>query len=113
MAPLIAVCAKPLCQLARMHPTHCRKQLRSVPDYLIDGIGECCDNILHGNLNLTKHQIQALKKYKNVIRKVGDPEYPTYARRQILVEQRGGFLPLLLRTVLPFALSYLGERFAR
>ena len=113
MAPLMSQCVKPMCQLARMNGIECRKHIRLAPDYLVDGIGECCHNILRGNIPLNHKQKKALRRYKHVIRKVGDPTHPTHVRRHVLVQQKGGFLPLLLRTALPFVISYLGDRFVR
>lgn len=113
MAPLIERCVDPLCDLACQSPSECRKQLRRVPNYLIDGIGECCHNVLRGNLPLDKYQLRALSPYKNVIRQVGNQDLPVEHRRRILIEQSGGFLPLLLRTALPFVISYIGDRLSR
>lgn len=66
---------------------------------LIRTICEICLNTLRGNTQISKTHRNELKKYKTTIRSLGTSKLPLAARRNILV-QKGGFLPLLLRTLL-------------
>lgn len=66
---------------------------------------ECALNILKGNLHLTKSQHLKLKKYKKHIRELSKKK--TSQKKRLQIEQRGGFLPLLLAPVLGAVVSQL------
>ena len=66
---------------------------------------ECALNILQGNVHLTKAQWTKLKRYKTQIRDLSKKTTSQKRRREI--EQKGGFLPLLLAPVLGAVLGGL------
>ena len=66
---------------------------------------ECAINILKGNVHLTKSQFKKLQKYKKKLR--GLSKKNTSHKKRLLIEQRGGFLPLLLAPIVGSLLSRL------
>lgn len=58
---------------------------------------ECAINILKGNVHLSKSQFKRLKKYKNKLRDLSKKN--TSTKKRLHIEQRGGFLPLLLAPI--------------
>ena len=66
---------------------------------------ECAFNILKGNLYFSKDQHTKLKRYKKHIRDLSKKK--TSQKRRLQIEQRGGFLPLLLAPVLGAVVSQL------
>ena len=69
---------------------------------------ECAINVLQGNVHLTKAHLSKLKRYKTQIRDLSKKN--TSHKRRIDIEQRGGFLPLLLA---PIVGSLLGGIFSK
>ena len=70
----------------------------------IEAIAECIDNILQGNVPLTKKETTKLKKHKKAMRVVSDRHSPVKHKRNVL-KQDGGFLS----TLIPIAVSALGS----
>jgi hypothetical protein len=72
---------------------------------LIKCICELCVNVMNGNLALSKNQYKHLKNHKHVMRKIVDcctNKKIKYSKaKKILIQQKGGFLPLLLAPLLP------------
>ncbi len=58
---------------------------------------ECAINVLKGNVPLTKSQLKKLGKHKKKIRDLSQKK--TSYKRRIAIEQKGGFLPLLLAPI--------------
>ena len=69
---------------------------------------ECAINILKGNVQLSKAQFDKLKRYKKQLRELGKKK--TSQSRRIQIEQKGGFLPLMLA---PIVGSLLGGLFQK
>lgn len=63
----------------------------------IGAVCEVCLNLLAGNFPVN---IQKLRKYKTSIRKVACRSTNLKSRKRILVNQSGGFLPLVLPAVI-------------
>jgi hypothetical protein len=61
-------------------------------------IGECCKNILNGNVSLTKKQKVLLRKRKVAIRHVASKE--TTIRKKKKIIQSSGFLSTILRPII-------------
>jgi len=72
----------------------------------VKAIEECINNILDGNVKLSKLEIDQLKKYKCLLRKHRNTKL-TIKERKHLLKQRGGFLNVLL----PIASGILGSIF--
>ena len=66
---------------------------------------ECAINILRGNLHLTKSQHTRLRKHKAKLRDLSKAK--TSNKKRLDIEQKGGFLPLLLAPVLGAVLGGL------
>jgi uncharacterized membrane protein len=77
-------------------------------DDLILAICEIVDNVLRGTVKLTTAEVGKLKKYKNGMRKMVDKKVPKIEKAKIL-NQSGGFLPIILAPVLAVLGSLLGE----
>jgi hypothetical protein len=58
---------------------------------------ECALNVLKGNVPLTKGQFKKLKSHKNSLRQLSKKR--TSHKKRLLIEQKGGFLPLLLAPI--------------
>ena len=66
---------------------------------------ECAINVLKGNVHLTKSQLTKLRKYKTKLRDLS--KKTTSHKKRLEIEQRGGFLPLLLAPIVGSVLSGL------
>lgn len=66
---------------------------------------ECAINILKGNVVLTKSQLTHMRRYKTKLRDLSKKK--TSQKKRLAIEQRGGFLPLLLAPILGSVLSGL------
>lgn len=73
--------------------------LKSCDDDVIKTLVEIAINTLNGNNKISKKNLKFLKKHKNVIRCLISTKSSLKAKRRILL-QRGGFLPVLIGTVL-------------
>jgi len=69
---------------------------------------ECALNILKGNVPLTKCQKTKLKRYKQGIRDLSKKS--TSQKKRLHIEQKGGFLPLLLGPIVGSVLGTLLKR---
>lgn len=80
--------------------------LKSLPTDTIKVICEACYNILqNGTCHLSQKQWKQCAKYKTVIRALGyKPYYPIKHKRNLLVNQKGGFIG----TILPIIASLIG-----
>ena len=65
-------------------------------------IAECIENILTGNVPLSKTQLQKLKRHKQVMRTIAGRQLPVHQQKRHLI-QYGGFLG----SIIPIALSAL------
>jgi hypothetical protein len=67
---------------------------------LFNCISECILNVLNGNLKVSDCAKQKLRKHKSVLRKVADKRVTPSAKKR-LINQRGGFFLPLLSAALP------------
>ena len=70
---------------------------------LILSLVECATNIIRGNVKLTRHQFQRLKRYRTELERLTKPKTSQKDRKEIL--QSGGFLGALLRPLLGLLLG--------
>jgi hypothetical protein len=89
--------------LSKASPTQRKAILKTTTDEQIKSLCEICQNILAGNLR--KVPLKKLKSHKRVIRQLADRKIAIAKKRNLVVNQKGGFLPLILNGVL----SLLGE----
>lgn len=69
---------------------------------LIECLCECALNILNGNVPLKNSDLQKLQKHKCHLRNLSDPNISEEDKRTLL-QQKGGFLPILLAPILSLA----------
>lgn len=81
------------------------------PD-LVKALCEICMNTLNGNMKISKSTKSQLKKYKKTLRNLASSKLNLLRKRKILI-QKGGFLPLLLSSLLTGAVGKLVEHFTQ
>ena len=94
--------------LGTAHPSVVKAILKGHNKDLIDCLGECCHNILCGNVPLSKQHKSKLVKYKHQLRKVADRK-TTLANKERVV-QSGGFLPALLAPLISAVIAPLAKK---
>lgn len=85
---------------------HRKVFLKEGDDEFIKSIIEIVLNVLRGNVKLCPKLEKALKKYKNTMRKLICLKTPLKQKRQLLV-QKGGFLSILLPSLISGVLSHI------
>lgn len=76
-----------------------QKIIKESPKDVIDCVGECCLNIIKGNVRLSNAQKHQLRSRKNHIRLLSKKQVPVSHKKKI-INQKGGFLLPLLGSVL-------------
>lgn len=95
-----------LCQLP---PKFRQKIINDSPKEVIDCVGECCLNIIKGNVHLTKAQKQHLQSRKQHVRLLSTKQVPVAAKKKIINQKGGALLGLLLKPLIaPLIGSVLG-----
>lgn len=67
---------------------------------------EICLNVLAGNVPIN---IKKLKKHKNAIRKLANKSIKFQTKKRMLINQAGGFLPLILPAILSGLSGIIGR----
>lgn len=80
--------------------------LRTANKSQIHCLCEICLNVLEGNVPV---QVKKLHKYRNAIRKIANRSTSMNQKKKILVNQAGGFLPLILPAVLSGLAGMVGK----
>lgn len=86
--------------------------LKEVQPEVIKTLCEVCINTLNGNIKLPIKSKNYLKKYKRTIRQLSSTKTNLPSKRKLLI-QRGGFLPVLLGTILSGIVGQIIERVAK
>lgn len=94
-----------LSMLASATPQQRIAILKTASSRQINSICEVCKNVLAGNVPVN---IKKLKKYKKCIRALATKSTSLNHRKKILINQNGGFLPLILPLILPGVISLIG-----
>ena len=90
-------------------PKLLRKMIMNASDELIACLVECISKVLDKKVYISKPRKKKLSKHVKAIRKLGKTRSKTKARK-ILVQEGGGFfLPLLLGPVLTAATSLIAD----
>lgn len=84
--------------------------LKNCDDDVIKTLVEIVINTLNGNNKISKNHFGNLKKNKKVFRNLACPKKSIKAKRKILI-QKGGFLPVLIGTVLSGLIGKLISEF--
>ena len=98
--------------LQKASPKQRKALLENSSGDLILCIAEVVQNILLGNVKLSKAQKSKLQKYKSVLRTVASKKTKTTNKKKLLV-QKGGFLSALLAPAIGIIGSLLGSAFQR
>ncbi|GFR10310.1 uncharacterized protein TNCT_138061 [Trichonephila clavata] len=82
--------------LSKSTPKQRHMLLQNADKSQIVTLSEICLNVLAGNVPVN---VKKLRRYKNCIRKVACRKVSLKAKKKLLVQQSGGFLPLLIPAV--------------
>lgn len=85
--------------LKTANPSLRKAIVRHASKDVIRAISEICLNTLNGNLNLNTKKKNLLKPYKKVLRQLASAKIK-YNRKRRILQQKGGFLGILLSTIL-------------
>lgn len=95
--------------LTRLTPAERKALLKSLDSKRVRAICECAYNLLQGNVCTDKCNLQKLRKYKTVLRRLAKQGESWVKKRKYLVQKGGGaiafLIPLLLSTVLQAAVN--------
>lgn len=92
--------------LAKSHPSQRKALVRTATTEQIKCLCEICLNILVGNVPVN---IQKLKKHKNTLRKLAKKTCSIKKKKKLLINQTGGFLPLLAPAIVSALGGILGR----
>ncbi len=73
----------------------------------IHAISEICDNVIKGNVPLTKHQFKGLKRYYKHLKIIANKKKSIALKKKHI--QVGGFLPALITPLLGFLGSIISN----
>ena len=95
--------------LTHLPPKYRQKMINNSPKEVIDSVGECCLNIIKGNVRLTKAQKQNLQARQRHIRLLSSKQVSLPEKKKIINQKGGALLGLLLKPLLaPIVGSVLG-----
>ena len=83
--------------LACATPTMCKAIIGAADRELMTCLCECAQNILNGNVPLTKSHLKHLQRYRADVRTLTKKRVPKHSKKKIL--QKGGFLSALLAPI--------------
>ena len=87
-----------------------KKMIQESPKEGIDCVGECCINLIKGNVRLTNAQKNQLRARKQDIRLLSSKQVPLDTKKKIINQKGGALLGLLLKPLIaPIIGSVLGE----
>ena len=96
-------------KLSKAKPRKRRDLLQKASLLFIKTIVECIENVMTGNIQLKSECKEKLRKYKAILRKIYNSENKLRAKKEIIVQNGGAFLPALLVPVV----SILAEKLLR
>lgn len=94
--------------LSQAPPTVRKKMIKAVPNDFVHCVSECCHNVLKGNVPMTQAQKHQLHPKRQLVRMLADKHVPVTQKKKVL-NQQGGFLPLLLPLLAPVLAPVLGK----
>lgn len=84
--------------------------LKLAPSEVIEAIHEIAYNILSGGYPVNLRSKSALQKYKSQIRNLVYPSRSLTAKRKVLIQSGGSFLPLILSIILNGVIGKILEK---
>lgn len=98
----------PLLELLTKVNTDSRhKILKHCHSDLIKAIEECVFNVLKRNVLLKQKRIEKLKKYKNILRKIGNSKTNINQKKKLIIQSGGNYLPILLKPIVLYLFDKL------
>lgn len=92
-------CKHLLYVLKSANPNLRKAILKNAPKHVIDALSEICLNTVVGNVKISPKIKAKLSKYRKVLRDLSDKR-TTLAKKRKLLVQKGGFLGIILSTLL-------------
>lgn len=83
--------------LSTATPQQRKAILRTASNEQIKSLCEICQNLLSGNISVN---VKKLHPYKKIIQQLSNKKIPIARKRRLFTNQTGGFLPLIIPTVL-------------
>ena len=84
--------------------------IQESPKEVIKCIGECCLNLIKGNVRLTNARKNRLRARKQHIRLLSSKQVSFVTKKKIINQKGGALLGLLLKPLIaPIIVSVLGE----
>ena len=83
--------------LAHATPQMCKTIIGAADCELMTCLCECAQNILNGNVPLTKRHLKHLQRYRSDVHTLVKKRAPKHKKKKIL--QKGGFLSALLAPI--------------
>ena len=109
VSPRLKKHANDLVSLQKARPCIRNHLITKADRSLVDCLCECADNILRGNVPLTKLQTEKLKRNKAGLRALRKKSVSLKKKKAIL--QKGGFLGSLLAPIAPVVAPLLSTLF--
>jgi hypothetical protein len=101
-------CAKSLHNISKnKNPIARNRLILDVEKCVIDAISEIAKNCLAGNINLKTCDFNKLSKYKKTLRQISKKS--SVEKRKRILQQKGGFLSLLIPPALSLIASVVGD----
>jgi hypothetical protein len=98
--PLIKKHGEMMLALSKAPPQFRKKLIKEAPKDLINCVGECCKKFLKGNVSLSEAHKRQLHSKRQQLRVLANKTFPIQKKKRIL-NQKGGFLPLLAVALRP------------
>lgn len=99
-----------LTELSKAKPKIRRALLEKANLDFIKSIVECIENVLKGNIELRKKCKDKLRRYKSILRKIFSSGNKLRAKKKLIVQNGGSFLPALLPPVISILADQLMKR---
>lgn len=93
-----------------------RAIINNCDDVVIKALSEIIHNLMQGNIDIDSNTLAKLQRYKRTLRMLHQnikKNTSSKYRRKQFANQKGGFWPLILGTLLQGALAYGGEKLAQ
>lgn len=87
-------------------PSSRKKLLKGANNEQIKSLCEATLNVVKKNVRIPSHAKHALCRHKTVIKRIAFKKEPIAKKKSLLV-QKGGFLPIVLSTILPLLANAL------
>lgn len=94
--------------LSKLKPKQTKLLIRHANNDLVKCVCECMQNVANGVVHISPATKMKLSKHRNKIRKIINKR-TKIAKKKKLLEQSGGFLPLLLAPIVGLLGSVVGE----